>query len=291
MAQIEAATLLVATGNANKAKEIGEIIECPVEMVELDIEEIQSLSVEEVASAKAQAAYAKVGRPVLIDDTGMFIAAIGGLPGAFVTWFLDVLGPAGVIELIKNSPSRKAYVETAIGYHDGDKVHIFVGKVHGTISETLRGDNGFGYDPIFIPDGKSVTYAEMSSEEKNSVSMRKLALEKLRNYLIENPPKKQNDVLKYESVSKEELVNLLESFKEVDTKKASEVAYVLAVLARRDNELDIFKEYRDICLSLSLKNTYESLEECVPHFIILGGVLLPSLFHEGVVRERLFSRE
>lgn len=176
-------TLAVITGNKGKAAEIEAILGIPVDAVNLEITEIQSLDVSDVARAKATAAYRLLGRPVVVDDTGMSIECLEGLPGALVSWFLDKLGPAGILRLVASAENRRASVMTCIGYANGEGVETYIGQVDGTISTELRGTNGFGYDPIFIPDGQSKTYAEMTSDEKNSISMRKEALVKLKSAL------------------------------------------------------------------------------------------------------------
>jgi len=175
--------ITVVTGNSNKAKEIAALIGAPVESACLDIKEIQSLSVAEVAREKALAAYRALGVPVVVDDTGMNIAALGGLPGALVFWFLDALGPEGILRLMRDSEDRRASVSTCIAYCEGPAVELFEGIIPGTVSTETRGSNGFGCDPIFIPDGQSRTYAEMTPEEKNTMSMRSMALAKLRDFL------------------------------------------------------------------------------------------------------------
>jgi XTP/dITP diphosphohydrolase len=180
-------TITVVTGNSNKAREIAASIGAPVETASLDILEIQSLSVAEVAREKALAAYRALGVPVVVDDTGMNIAALGGLPGALVFWFLDTLGPEGILRLMRDQSDRSASVSTCIAYCDGPDVRLFEGVVEGTLSSESRGTNGFGYDPIFIPDGQSKTYAEMTAEEKNALSMRSIALSKLRDFLVQLP--------------------------------------------------------------------------------------------------------
>ena len=176
--------ITVVTGNSKKAKEIEALIGAPVESASLDIKEIQSLSVGEVAREKAFAAYRALGVPVVVDDTGMNIAALGGLPGALVFWFLDTIGPEGILHLMRESEDRRASVSTCIAYCEGPDVQLFEGIIEGTVSTEIRGTNGFGYDPIFIPNGQSKTYAEMTSEEKNAISMRSIALSKLRDFLV-----------------------------------------------------------------------------------------------------------
>ncbi|MFZ2226403.1 MAG: RdgB/HAM1 family non-canonical purine NTP pyrophosphatase [Candidatus Moraniibacteriota bacterium] len=175
--------ILFITGNNKKVEEVRAITGLNVVAKNLDILEIQSLDVEEVAKAKARVAFELVGQPVIVDDAGMSIEALGGLPGALIAWFLDSLGPAGILRLMASEKNRKASVSTCIAYADETGVFAFTGKVLGTVSESLRGEGGFGYDPIFIPDGADKTYAEMTAEEKNEISMRKIALLKWKEFM------------------------------------------------------------------------------------------------------------
>lgn len=175
--------IVVVTGNKGKAAEIEAITGYLVEAVNLDIQEVQSLDVEVVAKEKALAAYRQLSRPVVVDDTGMTIEALKGLPGALVSWFLDTLGPEGIVRLIVGESNRKASVSTCIGYADATGAYTFVGTIYGALTTEPRGAGGFGYDPIFVPDGQDRTYAEMTSEEKNAQSMRKEALIKFRDFL------------------------------------------------------------------------------------------------------------
>lgn len=176
--------ILFITGNNKKVEEVRAITGLNVSAKKLDILEIQSLDVEEVAKAKALAAFRAVGRPVIVDDTGMSIDALGGLPGALVAWFLDSLQPTGILRLMANEKNRKASVSTCIAYADETGVSTFTGTIQGTIAILPRGENGFGYDPIFIPDGCDKTYSEMTTEEKNEISMRKIALLKLKKFIL-----------------------------------------------------------------------------------------------------------
>lgn len=175
--------ILFITGNNKKAEEVRAITGLNVVAKNLDISEIQSLSVEDVAKAKALSAFQITGCPIIVDDTGMSIDALNGLPGALVVWFLDILKPEGILKLLTNESNRKASVSTCIAYADKTGVFAFTGIIYGEISGSLKGENGFGYDPIFIPDGYSKTYAEMTSDEKNQISMRKIALLKFKEFI------------------------------------------------------------------------------------------------------------
>jgi len=181
--------MLFITGNNNKAEEVRAITGLNIVARKLDIPEIQSLDVEEVAKAKALSAFQATGLPVVVDDTGMSIESLNGLPGALVVWFLDVLKQDGIIKLLANERNRKASVSTCIAYADETGVSVFTGTINGKIPDSVKGENGFGYDPIFIPDGHDKTYAEMSSDEKNQISMRKIALLKFKDFMSKNKPR------------------------------------------------------------------------------------------------------
>lgn len=175
--------ILFITGNNKKVEEVKAITGLDVVAKKMEIDEVQSLNVEEVAKAKALSAFQATKSPAMVDDTGMNIDALNGLPGALVTWFLETLEPAGILKLISGETNRNASVSTSIGYADESGVYAFTGTIHGKLPETPKGENGFGYDPIFIPDGYSKTYAEMTSEEKNNISMRKIALLKFKEFI------------------------------------------------------------------------------------------------------------
>ncbi|MFH1225840.1 MAG: RdgB/HAM1 family non-canonical purine NTP pyrophosphatase [bacterium] len=276
--------IFVITGNQGKAREIAAITGLEVEAKELDIPEIQSLSVEEVAKKKAKVAYETIRQPVLVDDTGMSIDALNGLPGALIVWFLDSLGPQGVLDLIKNKENRKASVSTAIAYADADGVEVFTGTVNGSIPIEIRGEGGFGYDPIFIPDGHDKTYAEMEPDEKNKISMRKIALTNFKEYIMKTDKPES-------TMSKDEIGVMFNELKDTDKRKAAEVAYVLARIYLGEKDIEKAKIYGKQCIELFDQCSMETMDECAAIFNILGGVALPELIHQGVVRDRLAPLE
>ncbi len=175
--------IILVTGNARKAEEVRAIAGVEIVTRDLEIPEIQAVDVEVVAREKALTAFRLTGQPVLVDDTGLNIVALGNLPGALVTWFLQALGPAGIVNLLREEKNRQASVSTCIAYADQKGVHIFTGTIHGQIAESLRGENGFGYDAFFVPEGSAKTYAEMTSAEKNAISMRRIALLKFKDFM------------------------------------------------------------------------------------------------------------
>lgn len=178
--------IVFVTNTPGKVKEAQQILgkEFSVELVKFDLDEIQAIDGKDVAGKKAQEAYKTLKKPVLVDDTSLYFDAWNGLPGALARWFIDALGCEGICRLMEGEKNRKAFAESAFAFYDGKKLRVASAKVEGRVPLKPRGEHGFGWDPIFIPKGFKKTFAETTMEEKNRISMRKLALEKLRNHLV-----------------------------------------------------------------------------------------------------------
>lgn len=170
------------TGNKNKLKEAKEILNCEVNSEDIDLPEIQELYTEKIIEKKVKEAYKTLKKPVMVEDVGFYIHSWNDFPGAFIKWALKTMGSNGIYEAAKNLKDKSVTAEACIGYYDGSNLKIFKGQIKGTLSAP-KGDNGFGFDNIFIPDGNSKTIAEMNSEEKNQISMRTIALKKIENFL------------------------------------------------------------------------------------------------------------
>lgn len=171
------------TGNLNKVKWTQKYSPVQIEHTKLDLTEIQSLDSEEVVEHKVKEAYRIIKKPVLVEDTSLVIHALGRLPGPLIKWFLEEIGTEGICKLIP-AGNREATAKILFGLYDGRKIHYFEGKLDGTIAEKPRGENGFGWDPIFVPFGQKKTHAEMTEEEFDKISLRRVALEKMRKELI-----------------------------------------------------------------------------------------------------------
>jgi len=174
--------IVIVTSNEHKFAEMQAILDIAFERVALDIPEIQSMNIEEVIRAKAEAAFMETQKLVVVEDVEICIRAWNGLPGPFVKWFNQTLTPAGIARLMRSEDDRSATVRAMIDLYDGENHQIFEGVVKGTIAHEPRGENGFGFDSIFLPIDSDKTYAQMSDEEKNSISHRALALSKLKDY-------------------------------------------------------------------------------------------------------------
>ena len=189
--------LVFASHNADKVMEIREILGNSLELEGLadigcrdDIPEPHH-TLEENAMAKARYVYRHFGRDCFADDTGLEVKALNGQPGVMSARYA---GPgkdskANIHKLLKalsGQSDRRARFRTAIALIIGGREFLFEGIVNGEIAEKPGGHEGFGYDPVFIPEGYSVTFGEMDAAEKNRISHRWAAIEKLVGYLREN---------------------------------------------------------------------------------------------------------
>lgn len=169
-----------ATKNEKKLREVNEILGRDLKQVVVELSEPQGVKVEDVVREKTKDAFHKTRKFVLVEDTSLEFAAWNGLPGALIKWFLDAVGNEGILKMLAGETNRRAIAKTAVGFFDGAEVRVFIGEISGTIPEAVRGTGGFGWDPIFIPDGQEKSFAEMTPIEKNTISMRKLALERMK---------------------------------------------------------------------------------------------------------------
>jgi XTP/dITP diphosphohydrolase len=176
-------SIYFVTSNQNKVKEAESILKTKLNRVNLNIPEIQSLNVEEVVKDKAKRAYRKIKKPVLVEDTGFYIESLNNFPGALIKWVLGTIGNEGVCKLLKNEKNRKVVVKTCYCLYNGRNFHVFTGVLNGSLPQAPKGASNFGWDPVFVPIGHNKSFAEMTSDEKNAISMRRIALEKLRNFL------------------------------------------------------------------------------------------------------------
>ncbi len=186
--------IVFATNNANKLKEIKDIVEDRFEILSLnDInchEEIEETgnTFQENALIKAKHVKLKYGYDCFADDSGLEVEALNGEPGIFSSRYAGENGnsTANINKLLTNlqgAENRKARFHTVIALILNGETYYFEGTVSGTIIDDKRGGNGFGYDPVFIPDGYQKTFAEIEEKEKNRISHRAKATEKLIQFL------------------------------------------------------------------------------------------------------------
>jgi XTP/dITP diphosphohydrolase len=187
-------SIVFASNNLHKINEIQQLIPAELKLLSLDsigcVEEIPetALTIEGNAILKANYVTEKYGHFCFADDTGLEVEALNGEPGVFSARYAGEQKNANdnMQKLLKNleySTHRNAQFKTIICLNINGEQHLFEGIVKGKIGVEPKGNQGFGYDPIFIPDGYTTTFAEMSMEEKSKISHRGLAVEKLVRFL------------------------------------------------------------------------------------------------------------
>lgn len=155
------------TGNENKAAYLAAHLGIELEYQKVDLDEIQSTSLEEIVRHKVRQAYNLIGKPVLVEDSALGFRDLNELPGPFIKFFVDA--PDGLERLCRmcdGLTTRNATAACVYGYYDGVTMQLFRGELAGTIADHPRGDGGFGWDKIFCPvgyDGK--TRAELSPDD------------------------------------------------------------------------------------------------------------------------------
>lgn len=186
--------LIFATNNVHKLEEVRAVVGDKFEILSLkeigcneDIEE-PGETLQENALIKARYVKEKYGYDCFGDDTGLEVDALDGAPGVYSARYAggDHDSVANMNKLLKElngAINRKAHFRTVIALIMDDKEYLFEGRIDGAIIEEQRGPAGFGYDPIFMPDGYSLTFAELGSEVKNNVSHRALAVKALCEFL------------------------------------------------------------------------------------------------------------
>ena len=170
------------TGNKNKFEEVKAIMP-DVEQLDIDLPEIQDIDAKKIIEEKLSAAFNHKKGKFIVEDTSLYLDCLNGLPGPLIKWFLKTIGNGGLYEISEKMKNNKAEAKTIIGYAQSPgKIYFFEGSVKGKIVKPT-GETCFGWDPIFQPDGFAKTFAEMSRDEKNSISMRRIAVNKLKEFL------------------------------------------------------------------------------------------------------------
>ena len=186
--------LIFATNNKHKLEEVREILGNQFEILSLkdincfeEIPETQS-TIKGNASQKAHYIYNKYKIDCSADDTGLEINALNGAPGVYSARYAGENcsyedNVQKILKELKNETNRKAQFKTVISLIINKKEYFFEGKIKGKITNNKQGTSGFGYDPVFLPEGYSETFAELSAVEKNKISHRGLATQKLIKFL------------------------------------------------------------------------------------------------------------
>ena len=186
-----------ATNNPHKLDEVRRIVGDSIIIMSLkdigcedDIPETES-TLQGNAHVKAQWIYDKFGCDCFADDTGLEVESLGGAPGVKTARYASESGHDTtanmrlLLENLKGCDNRNAQFRTVIALFRGGKEYFFEGRIKGTIADTPKGVEGFGYDPVFIPEGESRSFAELSADEKNAISHRAQAVKMLIDFISE----------------------------------------------------------------------------------------------------------
>jgi len=180
--------LIFVTGNPNKLREVQAILssgDSPIviDSKAIDLPELQGTT-QEVAREKCRRAAEMLGGPCITEDTALCFEALNGLPGPYIKHFLEALGLQGLNTLLEGFPTKDAYALCTFAYSagPGHEPMLFEGRADGLIVPP-RGEGKFGWNPVFEAKETRKTYAEMNDVEKNAISHRYRALEKLRVFL------------------------------------------------------------------------------------------------------------
>ncbi|MEM8961526.1 MAG: non-canonical purine NTP pyrophosphatase [Acidobacteriota bacterium] len=169
----------LVTGNVNKRREAARLLGYEPPWADIDLPEIQSLDMAEVLNAKGEEAWSRLRGPLVVEETGLELSAMNGFPGPLIKWMLAAVGADGVARTVHALGDDRAVARCGLLYRDADRTVVAMGQSVGRILPAPRGDKGFGWDPIFVPDGLHDTYAELDAETKGRVGHRGAAWQAL----------------------------------------------------------------------------------------------------------------
>ena len=189
--------LILATHNDHKAKEFRDILPQYSVQTLADLghdDEIKetATTLEGNSFIKAETVFKRYGHVVISDDSGLEVDALNGAPGVYSARYAgdprnDQRNTEKLLDELQGASNRKAQFRSVITLMNTENSFQFEGIVKGTIAKSPRGEAGFGYDPVFIPEGVQQTFAELAANEKNKISHRANAIEKLLHFLNEHP--------------------------------------------------------------------------------------------------------
>ena len=182
------------SGNKNKLRELNDIFhehfkDIQIKQLDIDLPELQGFP-EDIVKGKLKLALEKAKNlqgPVLVEDTSLCFNAYGGLPGAYIKYFLKAIKPEGLFKMACAFEDHSAVAQSIYGLQKNEKEepHLFVGRTDGEIVEP-KGDNNFGWDPCFKPSCSKNTYAQMDEKEKNKISHRGKSTKAMINWIKKN---------------------------------------------------------------------------------------------------------
>ena len=177
--------VVFVTSNHHKvveANKVGKEYGIRFNQVHILYPEVRAETVTKVAVEGAKYVCQQIDKPVIVEDSGLFIDSLGGFPGPYSAFVYSKIGCKGILDLLRSLPDRSAKFISAVGYCSRGQVKVFEGEIEGIISTQEKGSKGFGYDPIFKPKGHDKTFAQ-DMAQKNLVSHRRKAIQSLCRFL------------------------------------------------------------------------------------------------------------
>jgi len=184
---IERLPFVLVTGNSGKLREAERLLGFALEQRAIDLPEVQSLDLRVVLEAKADEAWRRLREPLVVDETGLGLFALGGFPGPLIKWLLEAVGVAGLARLATALDDRRATARCALLYTDGRRRVVGEGATRGHLAAEPAGARGFGWDRVFIPEGESATYAQLCDAAKDRIGHRGQAWRDLHQRLMRTP--------------------------------------------------------------------------------------------------------
>lgn len=174
--------LVFVTRNKNKLADAQKLLpNFEIEHVDFEVPEIQALDLKEITAHKLKYAYSKVQKPCFVMDSSLELECLNGFPGPFIKWwFENTVGEEKTCQIANLFNQRGCKWRNILGYFDGQDTHLLEETLEGVLPDLPRGKNGYHWDTIFIPQGETLTFAEMSFEEKQLYAPTKKLLERLK---------------------------------------------------------------------------------------------------------------
>lgn len=176
--------VFLITGNKNKVAEFERVLGGKVNHIALDLDELQGMDGDVISEHKVRQAYAKVGKPVVVMDQKLAIACLNGFPGPLIKWFWETIGLEKICRIVDCFDDRTVVARNTLTFYDGHKLRHFYAEALGTVANHPRGHTGFGWDPIFIPEGETKTYAELGVESSHYHETYTRVIEEFKEYLL-----------------------------------------------------------------------------------------------------------
>ncbi len=175
-------SVVFITGNQKKADYLAKYLGYSVDHIKLDLDEIQSVDLKEIVEHKVRQAYEKIQKPVIVEDVSLEFEALGGLPGPFIKFFVERVSFENICSMV-DGKIRNATAKCVFGYFDGKDLELFEGQLNGKIAIKPSGENGYGWDKIFIPNGYTVTRASLDEVDDQKTYLQIKPFAKLKEFL------------------------------------------------------------------------------------------------------------